>query len=105
MSHCPSGFTFGIRGWISSSSVSREAAHRIYVGWHIGPPVIVRLQPLLQPRAGPHSVLHYMRSVDYYRGDPAARLAERQQKLAQVVETRNAYWKAHSDVEEPGDPH
>lgn len=50
----------------------------------------------------PHSALGYLRPVDYYRGDPATRRAERQQKLAQAVEARKAYWKEHSDVKERG---
>lgn len=50
----------------------------------------------------PHSALRYLRPVDYYRGDPEARLAERRQKLAQAVEARGTYWKEHSDVKERG---
>ncbi len=50
----------------------------------------------------PHSALGYLRPVDYYRGDPEARRAERQQKLVQAVEDRKAYWKAHSDGKERG---
>jgi transposase InsO family protein len=30
----------------------------------------------------PHSALQYLRPVDYYRGDPEARLAERKRRLA-----------------------
>ena len=52
-----------------------------------------------------HSALKYLRPVDYYRGDPAARLAEREQKLVQALEARQSYWKAHSDVKEQGNPH
>ncbi len=40
----------------------------------------------------PHSALHYLRPIDYYRGDPAARLAERQAKLHQAAEARRCYW-------------
>jgi transposase InsO family protein len=40
----------------------------------------------------PHSALKYLRPVDYYRGDPAVRLAEREQKLAQAVKARETYW-------------
>lgn len=40
----------------------------------------------------PHWALKYLCPVDYYRGHPEARLAERQQKLVQAVETRKAYW-------------
>ena len=50
----------------------------------------------------PHSALGYLRPVDYYRGDPATRLAGRQQKLAQAVADRKAYWQEHLDVKERG---
>lgn len=40
----------------------------------------------------PHSALNYLRPVDYYRGDPAARLAERERKLVAAVAARQAYW-------------
>jgi len=40
----------------------------------------------------PHSALKYLCPVDYYRGDPGARLAERERKLAQAVEARKIYW-------------
>lgn len=36
----------------------------------------------------PHSALHYLYPVDYYRGDPQARLAEREHKLAQALAAR-----------------
>jgi len=52
----------------------------------------------------PHPALNYLRPVNYYRGDPATRLAEREQKLVQALEARKAYWEAHSDVKERGDP-
>jgi transposase InsO family protein len=41
----------------------------------------------------PHSALHYLCPVDYYRRDPAARLAERESKLAEAVAQRALYWK------------
>ena len=41
----------------------------------------------------PHSALHYLRPVDYYRADPEARLAERQQKLLRALAARQMYWK------------
>jgi len=53
----------------------------------------------------PHSALNYLRPVDYYRGNPVARLAEREQKLVQALEARKAYWEAHSDVKERGNSH
>jgi putative transposase len=40
----------------------------------------------------PHSALKYLCPADYYRGDPNARLVEREQKLAQAVKVREAYW-------------
>jgi transposase InsO family protein len=48
----------------------------------------------------PHSALNYLRPVDYYQGDPQARLAEREQKLARAAEARQVYWQAHSNVKE-----
>ena len=42
----------------------------------------------------PHSALHYLRPIDYYRGDPIARLAEREAKLAKAVEARQQYWSS-----------
>jgi putative transposase len=53
----------------------------------------------------PHSALKYLRPVDYYRGDPAARLAERERKLAQAAEARKTYWQAYGNVKEPRAPH
>lgn len=41
----------------------------------------------------PHSALRYLRPVDYYRGDPEARLAERRQKLQHALVARQTYWK------------
>ena len=40
-----------------------------------------------------HSALHYLRPVDYYRGDPQALLARRDEKLAAAMEQRAAQWK------------
>jgi transposase InsO family protein len=48
----------------------------------------------------PHSALHYLCPIDYYRGDPEARLAEREEKLARAVAVRTAYWQAYADVKE-----
>jgi hypothetical protein len=48
----------------------------------------------------PHSALKYLRPIDYYRGDPAARLAEREQKLAQALDTQRQYWEAYANVKE-----
>jgi transposase InsO family protein len=47
----------------------------------------------------PHTALRYLYPVDYYRGNPEARLAEREAKLAQAVEARRAYWKEMPGVE------
>jgi transposase InsO family protein len=43
----------------------------------------------------PHSALHYLCPHDYYRGDPEARLAERQVKLQQAATARRTYWEKH----------
>ncbi len=40
----------------------------------------------------PYASLAYLRPIDYYRGDPHARLAERAQKLANAHQARKAYW-------------
>ena len=45
----------------------------------------------------PHSALRYLRPVDYYRGDPEARLAERRQKLQHALVARQEYWKHQED--------
>lgn len=45
----------------------------------------------------PHYALRYLRPVDYYRGDPEARLAERRQKLQHALTTRRNYWNGHGD--------
>ena len=45
----------------------------------------------------PHSALRYLRPVDYYRGDPEARLAERREKLQLALVARQKYWKAQED--------
>jgi len=49
----------------------------------------------------PHSALKYLCPADYYRGDPVARLAEREDKLLRAVEARTAYWQVHAVVKEP----
>lgn len=40
----------------------------------------------------PHSALKYLCPIDYYRGDPVARLAEREAKLQAAAAARAAYW-------------
>lgn len=40
----------------------------------------------------PHSALRYLCPTDYYRGDPEARLAERERKMARAAQARAAYW-------------
>lgn len=42
----------------------------------------------------PHSSLRYLCPADYYRGDPEARLAEREQKLMRAFEARQVYWQS-----------
>ena len=48
----------------------------------------------------PHSALRYLRPVDYYRGNPEVRLAERREKLRRGLALRQLYWKeaAHSEA-------
>ena len=46
-----------------------------------------------------HSALNYLCPEDYYRGDPKARLDERQQKLSQALESRKAYWEAYNECQ------
>jgi transposase InsO family protein len=42
----------------------------------------------------PHSALRHLCPIDYYRGDPAARLAERRTKLEVARAARAAHWKS-----------
>jgi putative transposase len=44
----------------------------------------------------PHTALQYLHPVDYYRGDPSARLAEREEKLRCAADVRAAYWRMQS---------
>jgi transposase InsO family protein len=41
----------------------------------------------------PHSAIRYLVPADYYRGNPDDRIAEREEKLVQAVESRKAYWQ------------
>ena len=41
----------------------------------------------------PHAALHYLRPYDYYRGDPAARLTEREANLKLAALARQTYWE------------
>jgi len=43
----------------------------------------------------PHSALHYLCPYDYYRGNPAAQLAEREAKLKAAALARLHYWETH----------
>lgn len=43
----------------------------------------------------PHSALHYLCPHDYYRGDPAARLAEREVNLKVAALARLRYWETY----------
>ena len=47
-----------------------------------------------------HSALRYLRPIDYYRGDVAVCLAERDQRLAEAQAARRAYWTSHSLAKE-----
>jgi hypothetical protein len=49
--------------------------------------------PLYQHNLEPSPALHYLRPIDYYRDDPQALLAQRNEKLAAAVEQRAARWK------------
>lgn len=44
----------------------------------------------------PHTALQYLRPIDYYRGDPVARLAEREEKLRHAADARAIYWQEHT---------
>jgi len=44
----------------------------------------------------PHTALHYLHPYDYYRGDPIARLVEREEKLRCAADARTEYWRAHT---------
>jgi len=46
----------------------------------------------------PHSALHYLCPLNYYRGDPARLLAEREANLQAAAAARKAYWEAHGGV-------
>ncbi len=41
----------------------------------------------------PHSALHYLCPHDYYRGDPPARLAEREAQVRAAAVQRQDYWR------------
>jgi transposase InsO family protein len=43
----------------------------------------------------PHSALRCLRPIDYYRGDPAVRLAKRQEKLRRGAQARALFWSEH----------
>lgn len=44
----------------------------------------------------PHTALHYLHPYDYYRGDPSARLVEREEKLRCAADARAEYWCVHT---------
>jgi len=46
----------------------------------------------------PHAALQYLCPVDYYRGDPAARLQERAAKLERAKQLRQAYWEVNGNL-------
>ena len=48
----------------------------------------------------PPGDLRYLRPIDYYRGDPAACLLEREEKLTRALAARRLYWQRYADVEE-----
>ncbi len=48
----------------------------------------------------PHGALHYLCPVDYYRGDPLARLASRERTLEAASEERLRYWTRQAPAEQ-----
>ena len=46
----------------------------------------------------PHSALQYLCPAEYYRGDPAARLAEREANLRAAASARAIYWQREKDL-------
>ena len=52
----------------------------------------------------PHSALNCLCPKDYYRGNPEARLAEREQKLSSAAQARALYWKTYATVKEQHKP-
>lgn len=65
--------------------------------YHHGIEVFTRWQDYYNHRR-PHSALKYLCPVDYYRGDPDARLRERAAKMEQAKATRTAYWKVRGQA-------
>ncbi len=49
----------------------------------------------------PHWAIQYLCPIDYYRGDPATRLAQREQKLVQAAEHRRRYWQNQMEITNP----
>ncbi len=46
----------------------------------------------------PHWAIQYLCPIDYYRGDPASRTAQREQKLVQGAQRRRMYWQTQSEI-------
>ena len=46
----------------------------------------------------PRWAIPYLCPVEYYRGDPASRSAQREQKLVQGVQRRRMYWQTQSEI-------
>jgi hypothetical protein len=56
---------------------------------------LTRWQPYYN-QARPHPALHSLHPVDYYRGDPIARLAECEEKLRCAANARADDWRVHT---------
>ena len=50
----------------------------------------------------PHTALHYLCPRDYYRGDPAAKLAAREAACRAAAVARQAYWNTHREEWQAG---
>ena len=48
----------------------------------------------------PHSALNCLCPKDYYRGNPEARLVEREHKLSSAVQARALYWETYAPAKE-----
>lgn len=53
----------------------------------------------------PHSALRYLPPVVFYRGDPQAKLRERELRLANALEARKAFWAHRSSLPHGSDPY
>jgi transposase InsO family protein len=75
--------TFREEGWADAQPAGYPAARALIATW---------VETYGHTRL--HSALHYLTPAEYYRGDPAARLAERRAKLLAARHRRRAAWEA-----------